>query len=311
MGALVGISQIADGAVDGPFLRFEGEGLGLGIALLQLHPAEIHRPGVDARRCAGFEAAHRQAQRAQALGQGDRRRKSVRPLGLDGLAHDGAAVQIGAGGDDHRPAAPDGAGARGDRADMPVLHADVDHLRLLEAQMLLPLQRQLHHFLIAPPIRLRAQGVHRRALAAVEHPVLDAGLVRRLRHLAAERVQLPHQVALAGAADGRVAGHVAHAVEIDGEADRVHAEPRGGQRGLDARVSCADHGDITLSRLIQNHACSSFDLFRAVPVQKVPPFFVFYCITVLRIWQTESFPRSRLTPLSFGNKIQQDFEHSS
>ena len=59
---------------------------------------------------------------------------------------------------------------------------------------------------------LRAQGVHGRALAAVEHAVLDAAGVRRAAHLAAEGVELAHEMALARAANGGVAGHVAHRV---------------------------------------------------------------------------------------------------
>ena len=92
--------------------------------------------------------------------------------------------------------------------------------------------------------------MHGRALAAVEHPVLDAGLIGRARHLAAERVELAHKVALARAADGGVAGHVADGIHIDGKADGVQPQPGGGQRGLNARVPCTDDGDVTASGVI-------------------------------------------------------------
>ena len=63
----------------------------------------------------------------------------------------------------------------------------------------------------------------------------------------AQGVQLPDQVALAGAADRGVAGHVAHRVQVDGKADGPLAHAGGGQGGLDAGVARADHRDIVLS----------------------------------------------------------------
>ena len=75
-----------------------------------------------------------------------------------------------------------------------------------------------------------------------------------LRHLAAERVQLAHEVALARAAYGRVAGHVAHAVQVYGEADGGTAQPRGGQRGLNPRVARAYYNYIALSGFVSLHA---------------------------------------------------------
>ena len=122
-------------------------------------------------------------------------------------------------------------------------------------QVLLALQGLLHHRLVAPPVGLSPQGVHRRPLAQVQHPVLDAGPVRRPGHLAAQGVQLPHQVPLARAADGRVAGHVAHAVQIHGEAQGLQPQTRRGQSRLDARVARADHRNITASRLKSLHIC--------------------------------------------------------
>ena len=116
--------------------------------------------------------------------------------------------------------------------------------------MLLPLQRVLHHLLVLPAICLGPQGVDGRPLSPVEHPVLDAGGVRPTGHLAPQSVQLPHQMSLPGAADGGVAGHIADGVHIDGKADGVQSQPRGGQRGLNARVARADDGDVTASGVI-------------------------------------------------------------
>ena len=108
----------------------------------------------------------------------------------------------------------------------------------------------LHHLLVAPPVGLCAQGVNRRTLAEVQHAVLDAGLVRGLGHLAAERVELAHKVPLARTADGGVAGHVADAVEIHREAHGVKPHARRGKRGFDSCMPCADNGYIAFSRVI-------------------------------------------------------------
>ena len=66
-------------------------------------------------------------------------------------------------------------------------------------------------------------------------------------------VQFPDQMALARAADGGVAGHVAHRVQIDCEAHRAQAHPGPGQRGLDSGVTGSDDGDIKLSGVVLSH----------------------------------------------------------
>ena len=79
--------------------------------------------------------------------------------------------------------------------------ADGGDLPLAEGQVLLALQGALHDLLVPPPVRLGPEAVDGGALAPVEEPVLDAGLIGGPGHLAAQGVQLPDQVALAGAAD--------------------------------------------------------------------------------------------------------------
>ena len=135
-------------------------------------------------------------------------------------------------------------------ANTPVFNADIHDLRLLDAEIILHFKRVLHDLLVAPPVGLGAKRVYGRALAEIEHPVLDAGFVRRARHLAAERVQLSHKVPLAGAADCGIAGHIAHAVHVHGEAHRVKPQPCRGKRRLDPGVSRPDDRDITFSRIV-------------------------------------------------------------
>ena len=100
------------------------------------------------------------------------------------------------------------------------------------------LARALDHALAARAIRglvgLRAAGAHGGAFARVEKSKLDSGLVDRQAHLAAERVDLADQVALADPADRGVAGHLADVVEVEREHQRARAHPRRGQRGFDS-----------------------------------------------------------------------------
>ena len=105
----------------------------------------------------------------------------------------------------------------------------------------------LHDLLIAAAVRLRAQRPHGGALAAVQKAILDAGAVGGLCHLAAERVQLAHKMALTRAADGGVAGHIAHRVKVDGETDRFLPQPRACERGFNAGMARADDGDVVVA----------------------------------------------------------------
>ncbi len=74
--------------------------------------------------------------------------------------------------------------------------------------------RRLHGLAIELAVGLGAGPLHRRALAAVEHAELDAGRVGDPAHQAVQRVDLAHQMALAEAADGRIAGHLADGLEV-------------------------------------------------------------------------------------------------
>ena len=115
VGGLVGVGQVAHRPILRRGFGGEGEGLRLRVPLLQLHFGEVHAPGVDPGRGAGLEPAQPQAQGPQAVGQGG----PPRPSGPESqhLPHDGAAAQIGAGGQDHRPASSDRPGGGADPAE--------------------------------------------------------------------------------------------------------------------------------------------------------------------------------------------------
>ena len=116
--------------------------------------------------------------------------------------------------------------------------------RLKEREIRLLLDPALHGGAIRGAVVLRPRRPDRRAFAGVEHAELDAGLVGRLGHLAAERVNLADELALREAADGGIAGHLADLVGAEGDEQRAAAHPRRRQRRLAACVSGADDDDV-------------------------------------------------------------------
>ena len=134
---------------------------------------------------------------------------------------DDGAVQVSAGGDDDslRPILRPQLGA--DTGHRALFREDLHDLRLLQLQIFLLLQGMLHVLLVFAAVRLGPEGMDRRAFAPVQHPVLDTAVIRGHAHLAAQGIQFPDQVSLAGAADGGIAGHIAYGIQIDGKEDGV------------------------------------------------------------------------------------------
>ena len=94
------------------------------------------------------------------------------------------------------------------------------------------------------------------ALALVEHPVLDAGMVCRQTHLSAQGIDFPNQVSLSGATDGGVARHIAHGIQIDCEQNGVKSQTGGGQGGFDASMTGADYGNLAAACVISHWGSS-------------------------------------------------------
>ena len=77
-------------------------------------------------------------------------------------------------------------------------------------------------------VRLDARTPDRRPLAAVEHAPVDRRAVGRARHQPVEHVELAHQMALADAADRRVARHLPGVLGAEGQ--QPDARARGAPR---------------------------------------------------------------------------------
>ena len=256
MGLLVGVGQVAHGGIVDLVGGAEGKRLRRLVPRLHLHFGKIDAPPVDTGWRAGFEAAKVQPEGAEIVRQSHAGVHPVGPGGDDALAGDDGAVQVRSRGDDHGLRAvfrPQLGAHAGDGA---VRSQNFHDLRLFQLQIFLQFQNVLHILPVFYPIGLSAEGMDGGAFAPVEHPVLDAGMVSRRAHLAPQRVQLPHKVPLSGAADGGVAGHISHGVQIDGKENCVIAQPCGGKGGFDSRVSRPDHGNVTAARVIAHNGSS-------------------------------------------------------
>ena len=90
----------------------------------------------------------------------------------------------------------------------------------------------------------RATRTNGGTFASVEEAELDSGRIDREAHLAAERVDLADEMALADAADRGIAGHLADMIEVEREHQRARAHPSGSERGFDTGMAGANHDDV-------------------------------------------------------------------
>ena len=205
----------------------------------------------DSRRCSCFKASQPDSQPLQRLAQSDCRVQSVRSALIGNIPDIDSAVQEGSRADDcrlhliHRAQLghqlADGSG---------FVCAQVAHLCLDDVQSLLLLQTALHLPMVGIPVRLHPQAVYRRSLSSIEHPALQKGGIRRLAHLSAQRVDLPHQMSLGSSSDGRVAGHISDCIEGHGKDCCLCTQASRSKRCLDARVSCTDDSNLIFPHII-------------------------------------------------------------
>ena len=246
---LVRVGNVADGAVHPRRARRKQRRRLVPALLLQY--GIVDGVGMHTRRRAGLEAQQPHARRAQAVGQPAGGNGVVRPRVVGMLADDDAAGQRRAGRQHDRTRRKERAERALHAADAPALDAQARDLTLHERQVRRPLDGALHIRLIGPPVGLLAQRLNRRPFRQVEHAALQHHAVGRAPHFAAQRVDLKDQMSLAAAPDGRVAGHVPHQIERQGEQRRFRPQPRAGQRRLQPRVSRADDRDVVGFRRIR------------------------------------------------------------
>ena len=225
-------------------IRHEGEGNHRLVAGLGRHFVKVDGAHVHTGRGAGLEPAQLKPQIGQAAGKAGSVHQPLGAALLLVFANDDAALEIHAAGHHHRLAGNALPGHGGHRPHAAILHLNGGRLALADNQPLLAHQRLAHPVLIGLLVRLRPQAVYRRPLAQIQHPALQKGVVNGATHLAAQCVQLPHQMPLGRAADHRVAGHEGNAVHVQCQQHRVHPHARGRQRRLTPRMAAADHHNI-------------------------------------------------------------------
>ena len=230
------IGQKAEG------LQFAVRVAGLAFQLGKINAAAVH-PGGGA----GLEPAQRQTGSFQAVGQGVGGVHAVRAGGIPRIAHKNFAAEVRTGGKHHALGGVFAVQLGDNALHMTVFHFQRHYLSLMDGQTRGLFQRVLHVFVVAAAVGLHPQCVHGGAFALVQHPALQIGGICRQTHYAAQRVHLPHQRALGGAADAGVTGHIADGVQTHGKDGRFCAQHSSCMGGFDARMTCANDDDIIIS----------------------------------------------------------------
>ena len=248
VGALVGVGHITAQLVAQRLMAdFENKALLILVAVLGGHLGIVDRPAVDAGRSARLEAAEGQTQRSQRIAEKIGRIHSVGAHMPHNGARVGGGAQIGAGCKNDCGAGVVCLTVKIDPPAAIIEFANMCTFALPERKGGQALQRVAHIGAVGHTVALCAGGEDGRALASIEHPKLQACMLGGLAHLAAEGVDLADKLALCRAADGRVAGQVAHRVQTGAQTEGAQTHTGGSQRGLDACVSRTYHDNIKMS----------------------------------------------------------------
>ena len=94
------------------------------------------------------------------------------------------------------------------------------------------------------PVGLRPRGAHCGAFAGIENAELNTGFVGRQRHCAAHRIHFLDQMALADAANRRVATHLAQRFDVVRQQQCLATHACGRQRSLGASVAATYDDDV-------------------------------------------------------------------
>ena len=209
---------------------------------------EIDGAPVEPRRRAGLEPAGGQRQLAQARAKRLCRRIARAPgfvvlqPDVDQAGQEGARRQHDGLGLEAQPDLRDHAGHP--RSGPVAVDGEIVDRLLEQREVRLVLEAMADRRLVEHAVGLRARCAHRRTLAGVERPELDARLVGRERHRPAQRVDFPYQMTLADAADRRIAGHLPQRFDVVRQQQRSATHPRAGERRLGAGMAATDDDDV-------------------------------------------------------------------
>ena len=224
-------------------------GKGSLLAGLLLKAGKINGGALYPRGGAGLEADETDARLPKRCRKPLGGQKVVRTCFVDDVARKDGALEIGSRGHHGAFAGPDLAktgtqGANATAAVLSKLGVQRHDLGLHETQIRRTLKRLLHQRLILLAVGLNALALHGRPLTRVEGTGLQGHQIGRAAHFAAQGVDLVDEMAFGRSADRGIAGQVGDGLEGHGKEDGVHAQSCRSERGLNACVSCADHGDL-------------------------------------------------------------------
>ncbi len=217
------------------------------VAGLLFQHREIDGPAVDARRRARLQAPLRQLQFLQARRQRHRRRVARTAAGVVVQADVDLAVQERPRGQHNSARTELHADLRHRADDAIAFHQQIFHGLLEQHQVRLVFQPAADGRLVQHAVRLGARRADSRPLAGIEDAELDPALVRSDGHGAAQSVDFLDQMALANAADGRVATHLPQRLDVVRQQQGLATHARRCQGGLGAGVSAAHHDHIELN----------------------------------------------------------------
>ena len=103
---------------------------------------------------------------------------------------------------------------------------------------------RLHRVPVELAVGLRPWAAHGGAFRAVKNAKLDSGFVRGASHKPVEGVDFAHEMALAEAADGGIAGHCANRGKGKGDESGACAHARRRRRRLAAGMAPAHHDHV-------------------------------------------------------------------
>ncbi len=221
------------------------------VTRLLLEAREVDAVPEQSRRRARLQAPEVEAERAKRPGQSRARRFAASPPAHLLGTHVHERVEKRSRRDDECARAQLIAILRADGAQLPApVRVSIDEERIGfgfdDVEMFLRLENVAHPARVGVLVGLSARRPDRRSLAAVEHAELDPGGVDGAAHLAAERVDLAHQMPLAQAADGRVARHEGNALPTQRQDAGAEPHARRSQRRLAAGMTGTDDENVVV-----------------------------------------------------------------
>ena len=226
------------------------------VAGLHFNRGPVDGRAIEPRRRAGLQSSERKADSFEGSRKPHRRRLADPARRPVLFAEMDQAPQEGPGGDDHGTGGKLAAIAQANAGDPAVRDDQLIRLAFDHAEIGGLPDRGLHGGGVKLAVRLGPRSADCRALAAVQHPELDAAGIGDAAHQAIQGIDLADQMTLAETADGGIAGHGADGRETMGHQGSLRAHPRSRARGFAAGMAAADDDDVE-GVCLGNHGATS------------------------------------------------------